>query len=89
MAMADFEPAELGDGQASRGRMVTTATVALEGRLLTSAEVAQLIRVPPATLRYWRHIGIGPRSFKMGPRRVLYRAEDVAAWVATQYAHER
>ena len=55
------------------------------GRLLTSAEVADVIRVPHATLRYWRHVGIGPKSFKMGPRRVLYREEDVLAWVADQY----
>lgn len=55
------------------------------GRLMTSAEVAELIRVPHATLRYWRHIGIGPKSFKMGPRRVLYREEDVIAWAAEQY----
>jgi hypothetical protein len=55
------------------------------GGLLTSAEVASLIRVPHATLRYWRHIGIGPRSFKMGPKRVLYREEDVLAWVVDQY----
>lgn len=59
------------------------------GHLLNSAEVAQLIRVPEATLRYWRHVGIGPRSFKMGPRRVLYRAADVDAWVAAQYADQR
>lgn len=55
------------------------------GRLLTSTEVADVIRVPHATLRYWRHIGIGPKSFKMGPRRVLYREQDVLAWVADQY----
>ena len=55
------------------------------GDLLTSVEVAEIIRVPHATLRYWRHIGIGPKSFKMGPRRVLYRVEDVLAWVSEQY----
>ena len=60
-------------------------TVAGWGRLLNSAEVARIIRVPCATLRYWRHIGIGPKSFKMGPRRVLYREEDVLAWAAEQY----
>lgn len=57
-------------------------------RLLNSAEVADLIRVPEATLRYWRHIGIGPKSFKMGPRRVLYLATDVTAWVDEQYADQ-
>lgn len=55
------------------------------GRLMNSAEVATMIRVPQATLRYWRHVGIGPRSFKMGPRRVLYRVDDVLEWVAGQY----
>ena len=63
----------------------TFEAVGAWGRLLTSAEVAQVIRVPSATLRYWRHIGIGPNSFKMGPRRVLYLEADVLAWVAEQY----
>ncbi|GAA2499142.1 helix-turn-helix domain-containing protein [Terrabacter carboxydivorans] len=68
----------------------TSTTLASEvGRLLNSAEVTEMIRVPEATLRYWRHIGIGPRSFKMGPRRVLYRADDVDAWVTAQYADRR
>lgn len=66
------------------------ASLATDGaQLLNSAEVACLIRVPEATLRYWRHIGIGPRSFKMGPRRVLYLADDVTSWVAEQYADQR
>ena len=64
---------------------ISAATSGHLGGLLNSAEVAQMIRVPQATLRYWRHVGIGPRSFKMGPRRVLYRVDDVVAWVAEQY----
>ena len=35
-------------------------------KILTLSEVAELIRVPAATLRYWRHQGTGPQSFKMG-----------------------
>lgn len=31
--------------------------------LLTITEAAHLLRTPVATLRYWRHIGTGPRSF--------------------------
>ena len=74
------------DGSHDLERFWTSTPVEAEvGRLLTSAEVAQIIRVPHATLRYWRHIGIGPKSFKMGPRRVLYRVEDVLAWVSEQY----
>jgi len=32
-------------------------------------------------LRYWRHVGKGPRSFKIG-RRVLYARADVLAYIA-------
>lgn len=46
---------------------------------LTTNEVADLFRTSPATVRYWRHIGTGPKSFKIG-RRVLYAREDVDAY---------
>ncbi len=46
---------------------------------LTTDEVAELFRTVPGTVRYWRHLGKGPRSFKVG-RRVLYRRTDVQAW---------
>ena len=55
-------------------------------KMLTVGEVAAMIRVPQGTLRYWRHLGSGPRSFKMGPRRVVYREQDVLEWVEAQYA---
>jgi len=48
-----------------------------------------MIRVPAATLRYWRHQGTGPQSFKMGPRRVMYRERDVLDWIDTQYARSK
>lgn len=47
---------------------------------LSTAEVAKLIRTPVSTLRYWRHVGIGPRSFIVG-RRVVYLPEDVQAFI--------
>jgi excisionase family DNA binding protein len=52
--------------------------------LLTISEAAQLVRAPVATLRYWRHLGTGPRSFRLG-RRVLYRRDDLRAWIDTQH----
>lgn len=55
-------------------------------KVLTVAEVAEMIRVPEGTLRYWRHVGCGPKSFKMGPRRVVYLEGDVLKWVDAQYA---
>ena len=46
--------------------------------------VAEYIGGNPNTLRYWRHNGEGPVSFKVG-RRVLYRKVDVDAWLQAQY----
>lgn len=54
--------------------------------LLTTEEAAAKLRVAPSTLRYWRHTGTGPKSFKIGGKRVFYRAEDLDAWLAKAYA---
>ena len=56
-------------------------------KLLTLAEVAAVTRTPVATLRYFRHLGVGPRSFKLG-RRVVYREDDVVAWIESQLADQ-
>ncbi len=58
-------------------------TAGHEADLLTIAEAAELLRAPVATLRYWRHRNTGPRSFRLG-RRVLYRRDDLHAWIAAQ-----
>ena len=55
--------------------------------LLTISEAAELLRAPVATLRYWRHLGTGPRSFRVG-RRVLYRYDDVQVWVEEQLGRD-
>jgi excisionase family DNA binding protein len=47
---------------------------------LTTEEVGQALRTPAETVRYWRHVGKGPKSFKLG-RRVLYAREDVEAFI--------
>jgi hypothetical protein len=47
---------------------------------MTTAEVGEALRTPVETVRYWRHVGKGPKSFKLG-RRVLYAVEDVEAFV--------
>jgi len=54
--------------------------------LLTIAEVADVadvVRVPVATLRYWRHLGTGPHSFRIG-RGVRYWRSEVSAWLHDQ-----
>jgi excisionase family DNA binding protein len=56
------------------------ATADPQPELLTIAEAAALLRAPVATLRYWRHLGVGPRSFRLG-RRVLYRRDDLLDWI--------
>jgi predicted DNA-binding transcriptional regulator AlpA len=54
-----------------------------DDELLTIAEVAAIVRAPVATLRYWRHLGTGPRSFRVG-RGVRYWRTDVTAWLEAQ-----
>lgn len=50
-------------------------------KYLTTQEVADTLRTSVETVRYWRHINKGPKSFKVG-RRVLYAVEDVEAFIA-------
>jgi excisionase family DNA binding protein len=51
---------------------------------LTTDEVATWVRSPAETVRYWHAVGRGPRSVKVGRRR-LYRRADVEAWLDAQY----
>jgi excisionase family DNA binding protein len=48
---------------------------------MTTTELAALMRTSPETVRYWRHIGKGPASFKAG-RKVLYKRSDVETWLS-------
>lgn len=45
-------------------------------RYLTTAEVAERYRTAPGTVRYWRHIGYGPKGVKVG-RRILYAETEL------------
>ncbi|NDL58329.1 helix-turn-helix domain-containing protein [Phytoactinopolyspora mesophila] len=51
---------------------------------MTTSEVAELLRVPAETVRCWRHVGKGPRSFKIGGWRVLYAREDVEEFIVEE-----
>jgi excisionase family DNA binding protein len=51
--------------------------------LLTMKEVADVVRVPVDTLRYWRHLGSGPGSFRVG-RSVRYWRTEVLHWLEQQ-----
>lgn len=47
---------------------------------MTYADVAREIDVPESTVRYWTHMGTGPRSYKLGRHR-RFRRIDVEAWI--------
>lgn len=47
---------------------------------LTVQEVADLLKVPKATLYAWRSRGQGPRVAKLG-KHLRYRRSDIDAWV--------
>ena len=49
--------------------------------LLYTDEVAAPTRKSPATIRWLKATGAGPRWGKLG-RRVVYRRSDVEAWIA-------
>jgi excisionase family DNA binding protein len=54
--------------------------------VLTPDETAQRTKVAKQTLARWRSEGKGPAFVKLG-RKVAYRAEDVAAWLAGRRFH--
>ncbi len=51
--------------------------------MLTINEAAAFLRVPVATMRYWRHTGEGPFSFRLG-RHVRYWRTDLVLWRGEQ-----
>ena len=57
-------------------------------RLLTTEEVAARFRTSPATVRYWRHVGIGPVGVRVG-RRVLYDEAKVIRWWQSKVSGEK
>ena len=54
---------------------------------LDSLDLEEMTGTKASTWRYWAHLNPpqGPRSFKLGRRR-LYRRSDVLAWIAEQEA---
>ena len=57
-------------------------------KILIPEEVAPMVRRPPATLQYWRSMGIGPKYGKIAGR-VVYRQRDVEQWVAEQFGDSK
>jgi predicted DNA-binding transcriptional regulator AlpA len=54
-------------------------------QLLTTEQASEILNVPPATLRWWRHQRTGPKAFRLGARKVMYKLSDVVEWREQQY----
>jgi excisionase family DNA binding protein len=54
-----------------------------EFEFLDINEAAGVLRIPPATLRWWRSHGKGPRAVKFG-RHVRIDKRDLRRWIAEQ-----
>lgn len=51
--------------------------------LLTLSEVAEILKVPVNTLRWWRQLGTGPEFFKIG-RHLVTTVGDVRRFIREQ-----
>jgi hypothetical protein len=56
--------------------------------LMTTKELAVLLRKTPAAIRQMRYRGDAPRGFRRG-RDTLYRRAEVMRWLAAQEAGDR
>lgn len=63
---------------------VTKIEPPTQDSLRTIEEAAEYLRTSVSTMRYWQGIAKGPKSFKLGVRR-LYRQSDLDAFIADQY----
>src|SRR5919205_669727 len=59
----------------------------MTARLLTTTEVAERFRTSASTVRYWRHLGIGPAGIRVG-RRVLYDEAECDRWWQAKVTRE-
>ncbi|MEV5443523.1 helix-turn-helix domain-containing protein [Streptomyces sp. NPDC052644] len=64
------------------------STTSIDSHLITTKELAALIRKTPNAVRIMRHRGEGPRGTRFG-REVLYRRADVEAWLARKTEADR
>ena len=63
-------------------------TVPEVDRLLTAGQVAEMTGLSKNTLSWYRHVndGRGPKWFRLGPKKVVYKRSDVQAWLDAAYA---
>jgi hypothetical protein len=63
------------DGDAAEGEAAVLPI------LMTTTEVAELLRVDPSTLSKWRACGQGPPATWLTPSTPRYARSDVLAWL--------
>lgn len=56
--------------------------------LLTTDDVAVMLRVGRDQVKAWRMAGEGPKYIRLGHRTVRYRRSDVDEWVAEKQDRE-
>lgn len=54
---------------------------------LTTADLAKRYKTAESTIRYWKHMGKGPRGFRIG-RHTLYDPAEVDRYDAEQKAQQ-
>lgn len=54
-------------------------------RSLSTAGASIYTGIPESTLRYYRHLGVGPASYRIR-HRVVYDVADLDAWIAAEKA---
>ncbi|GAC1382936.1 MAG: hypothetical protein NVSMB48_14850 [Marmoricola sp.] len=60
-----------------------SARASSDDEILYLKEAAAFVRKPEGTMRYYRHLGIGPRSFRHG-RNVAYWKSDLILWLTEE-----
>ena len=73
-------------GRSGSTRSLTSSTTETQtphdiDALLTTGEVAELLRINRSTLSRWRSSGMGPRVTWLSPTVPRYQRADVADWL--------
>jgi excisionase family DNA binding protein len=51
--------------------------------MMTTAEVAEYLAIPTATIARWRYVGKGPPAAKIG-KHLRFDRQDLLEWIAEQ-----
>jgi predicted DNA-binding transcriptional regulator AlpA len=61
--------------------MVMEVVMKNEITMLDQNEVAEMLKVSPKTLEYWRYKGCGPRYIKVGKKLARYLMDDINEFI--------